>query len=146
MSEFGDILQARLHSGSSNAVALKNWHLASFHDLRRNEAQLRLLRYVSEHPDASTRKIARAIGVSNGSAFYLLKALVEKGLLKVRRFTASEKKSRYIYVLTPAGVSERANLTVEFLAIKRKEYTALRDEISLMKKDIEALKTHIPNP
>ena len=117
--------------------------MSSFHDIRRDEARLRLLRYVSENPEASTRDIARAIGVSNGAAFYLLKALIEKGLLKARNFAASSKKSHYIYVLTPAGVTARANLTLEFLERKRQEYAALREEISLMEGDLKELEPHV---
>ena len=117
--------------------------MASFHDIRRDEARLRLLRYVSEHPAASTRDIAKAIGVSNGAAFYLLKALMEKGLVKARNFAASNKKSNYIYVLTPAGVTARANLTLEFLERKRQEYAALREEIALMEEDLGFLQAHV---
>lgn len=117
--------------------------MSSFHDIRRDEARLRLLRYVSENPKASTRDIARAIGVSNGAAFYLLKALIEKGLLKARNFAASSKKSEYIYVLTSAGMTARASLTLEFLERKRQEYAALREEISLMESDLEELQPHV---
>ena len=117
--------------------------MASFHEIRRDEARLRLLRYVSEHPEASTRDIARAIGVSNGAAFYLLKALIEKGFLKARSFAASSRKSQYIYVLTPAGVTARANLTLEFLERKRQEYVVLREEIALMESDLAELEPHV---
>lgn len=117
--------------------------MPSFHDIRRDEARLRLLRYVSENPEASTRDIARAIGVSNGAAFYLLKALIEKGFLKARNFAASNRKAQYIYVLTPAGVTARANLTLEFLERKRQEYAALREEIALMESDLEDLDPHV---
>ena len=67
--------------------------MASFNDIRRDEARLPLPRYVSEHPEASTRDIARAIGLSKGAAFYLLTALMEKGLVKARNFAASNRKS-----------------------------------------------------
>lgn len=117
--------------------------MASFHDIRRDEARLRLLRYVSENPEASTRDIASAIGVSNGAAFYLLKALIEKGLLKARNFAKSTKKSQYIYALTPAGVTARTNLTLEFLERKRQEYAALREEIALMESDLKQLEPFV---
>lgn len=127
---------------SWSAVAVGDRLLANFHDIRRDEARLRLLRYVAENPEASTREIAKAIGVSNGAAFYLLKALIEKGFLKAKNFAASSKKSQYIYVLTPAGVTARANLTLKFLDRKRREYLALREEISMMENDLETLQPH----
>ena len=126
-----------------SAVAVRSRLVASFHDIRRDEARLRLLRYVSEHPESSTRDIAKEIGVSNGAAFYLLKALIEKGLVKARNFAASNRKSNYVYVLTPSGVTLRASLTLEFLERKRQEYAALREEISLMESDLKELEPHV---
>ena len=97
-----------------------------------------LLRYVSEHPDASTREIANAIGVSNGAAYYLLKALIEKGFVKAHNFANAESKSAYLYVLTPEGIKQRLGLTERFLARKRSEYKALREEIHKMERELQS--------
>lgn len=113
--------------------------MASFRDIRRDEARLRLLRYVSEHPEASTRQIATAIGLSNGAAYYLTKALIEKGLLKAKNFVNSKRKIQYLYVLTPEGVRQKLHLTRQFLAIKRDEYEALEVEIQELERDLIGL-------
>jgi EPS-associated MarR family transcriptional regulator len=108
-------------------------------DLRRDEARMRLLRYLTDHPDATTRQIAVDLGVSNGAAYYLLRALLDKGLVKARRFANSENKAQYLYVLTPDGVSQKLALTLHFLDRKREEYQALEAEINAMERDLGVL-------
>ncbi|MCV2875259.1 MarR family EPS-associated transcriptional regulator [Rhodobacteraceae bacterium XHP0102] len=110
--------------------------MASLNEIRRQEARLQLLRYVAEHPDASTRDIARHLGISNGSAYYLLKALLDKGLLKAKNFAKAESKAPYLYVLTPEGISQKLTLTERFLERKRQEYRDLRAEIEAMEADL----------
>ena len=112
--------------------------MASNQEERREEARLMLLRFVSENPDASTREIADAIGVSNGAAYYLLKALIEKGFVKAHNFANAKSKSAYLYVLTPEGIKQRLGLTERFLARKRREYKALRDEIRKMERELDS--------
>ena len=97
---------------------------------------MRLLRYLSDRPDATTRQIAVDLGVSNGAAYYLLKALLDKGFVKARRFANSESKGQYLYVLTPEGVSQKLALTRNFLDRKRAEYRALEAEILSMEQDL----------
>ncbi len=86
----------------------------------------------------SQRDLAKAVGVSVGRVNYVLKALVDKGLVKLGNFTASKDKRRYAYVLTPKGIAKRAALTRSFLARKMAEYEALREEI-------EALTSELPD-
>lgn len=97
---------------------------------------MRLLRYLTDHPDATTRQIAVDLGVSNGAAYYLLKALLDKGFVKARRFVNSEKKVQYSYMLTPQGISQKLALTRNFLDRKRREYQALEAEILAMEQDL----------
>jgi EPS-associated MarR family transcriptional regulator len=105
-------------------------------DTRRQEARLRVLRHVAEQPDASTRQIAKAVGVSNGAAFYVLRALVDKGLVKAENFANAERKSQYIYLLTPEGLAEKMRLTEKFLQIKRQEYRDLRAEVEALEEEL----------
>jgi EPS-associated MarR family transcriptional regulator len=109
--------------------------MSSSQDLRRQEAQLRVLRHVAEHPDASTRQIAEAVGVSNGAAFYVLRALIDKGLVKAENFAQAERKSQYLYLLTPEGLAEKMRLTEKFIQIKRMEYRALRAEVEALENE-----------
>jgi len=84
----------------------------------------------------STRDLANEMGISNGSAYYCLNALVEKGWVKLGNFKRSEHKGRYAYVLTPSGIAERAGLTKRFLARKMNEYEALKAEIEELSDEV----------
>ncbi len=84
----------------------------------------------------SQRKLAEAVGVSVGVVNYVLNALIDKGLVKLGTFTASEDKRRYAYVLTPKGIARRAVLTKAFLARKMEEYEALREEIEALRGEL----------
>lgn len=86
----------------------------------------------------SQRELARAVGVSTGGVHYVLKALVDKGLIKLGNFTAARDKRRYAYVLTSKGLAEKARLTRAFLARKMEEYEALRAEIETIRAEINA--------
>ena len=85
----------------------------------------------------SQRELARMAGVSVGSMHYVLNAFVDKGLVKLANFTASEDKRRYAYVLTPKGIVRRAALTRAFLTRKMEEYEALKSEIEQLSLELE---------
>ena len=104
---------------------------------KREEARLKVLRYLTEHPQASTRQIADAVGVSNGQGYYLIKALIDKGYVKFGNFTKAKKKSQYLYLLTASGIAEKLRLTEKFLEIKREEYRLLQIEIDALSADLE---------
>lgn len=99
-------------------------------------ASLELLRLLEEEPELSQRELARRMGVSLGKTHYLLRALLEKGLVKANNFRASERKLGYAYVLTPSGVRERMELTRAFLARKEHEYVELRAQISRLRAEL----------
>jgi EPS-associated MarR family transcriptional regulator len=82
--------------------------------------------------------MARELGVSLGKANYCLRALLGKGLVKVQNFRRSTNRRGYVYLLTPAGVTAKANLTRDFLARKRDEYDALRLEIERLQRESES--------
>ena len=96
----------------------------------------RVLKLLQENPDLSERELARRLGVSNGKLHYCLKALIEKGLVKLGNFANSSHHLRYVYLLTPAGVSEKAALTSRFLQRKVAEYEALRREIKALRAEV----------
>lgn len=81
------------------------------------------------NPDLTQREIAQKLGVSTSGLNYCLKALIEKGLVKVQNFNQSKNKFGYIYLLTPQGVAEKALLTGRFLKRKMAEREALMAEI-----------------
>ena len=79
------------------------------------------------------REIAQKLGISTSGLNYCLKALIDKGWVKVHNFSQSKNKFGYIYVLTPQGISEKALLTSRFLRRKMAEYEALKHEIEALK-------------
>ena len=93
------------------------------------DTHFRVLRLLQDNPEVSQRELAEAVGISVGSAHYVLTALIEKGLIKLGNFTAAPDKRRYAYVLTPKGLAAKATITRRFLARKMAEYEALRTEI-----------------
>ena len=98
--------------------------------------RFRVLRLLDENPELSVRDIAATVGVSNGAAYYCLTALLQKGLIKLGNFTASEHKGRYAYVLTPRGIKEKTILTARFLRRKLDEYEDLKREIELLQREV----------
>jgi EPS-associated MarR family transcriptional regulator len=100
------------------------------------DVRFRVLRLLHENPELSQRDLAKAVGISNGSAHYLLTALVEKGLIKIGNFTAAQDKRRYAYILTPKGIAEKAAITKRFLERKIQEYDALKAEIAELHEEL----------
>ena len=101
------------------------------------DVRFRVLRLLHDNPELSQRDLAEAVSISNGSAHYLLGALVEKGLIKLGNFTAARDKRRYAYLLTPMGIAEKAAITKRFLERKVLEYDALKAEIEALKDELE---------
>ena len=102
------------------------------------DAQLRVLQLLQDQPDLSQRQLADELGVSLGKVNYLLRALMQKGAVKVQNFRNSHNKLAYAYLLTPVGISEKASLARRYLERKTAEYEALRIEIQRLKEEVEA--------
>lgn len=100
------------------------------------DTRFRVLRLLEANPEISQRELAEAVGISTGSAHYLLGALIERGLVKLGNFTASTDKRRYAYILTSKGMAEKATITRHFLARKLEEYDALKREISELRVEL----------
>ena len=99
-----------------------------------SEIDLRALQHLERSPEVNQRELAQVLGVSLGKANYCIKALLAKGLIKANNFKNSNNKWAYAYVLTPAGIAARAELTVEFLQVKLHEYEKLSHEIEELKR------------
>ena len=99
--------------------------------------RLQLLKLLQEQPQPSQRDLAQAMGVSLGKANYCLKALMDKGLVKFGNFRKNPDKRHYAYLLTPAGLEEKARITMDFLRRKVAEYEALEREIEELRGDLK---------
>ena len=107
--------------------------------MNRKDIQLDLLCKLESNPEYTQRKLSQEMGVSLGKVNYCMKKLIEKGLIKLSNFSHNQNKVSYIYLLTPKGIEQKTRLTFTFLAIKLKEYEALKNEISKLKLDVEKL-------
>jgi EPS-associated MarR family transcriptional regulator len=100
------------------------------------ETDLRALQLLAHQPTLNQRELAQALGVSLGKVNYCLRALLAKGFLKAQNFKNSKNKLAYAYVLTPAGITARAELTAEFLQVKVMEYERLQLQIEDLRKSL----------
>jgi EPS-associated MarR family transcriptional regulator len=105
-------------------------------DRHEESARLAVLRLLETQPELSQRELSHALGLSLGKTHYLLHALLDKGLLKVRNFRRSDHKMSYAYLLTPAGLHEKVRLTRSFVARKEKEFEALERTIAGLRDEL----------
>ena len=96
-----------------------------------------LLKEIEKSGYSSQRDFASNLGYSLGKINYLIKALTEKGLVKIENFSKSSNKPGYRYVLTPRGIKEKYKITLEFLKRKEAEFVKMQMEIEELRREIE---------
>lgn len=110
--------------------------MASLRSQQVEDLHFRVLRLLEDDPELSERELARRLGVSNGKLHYCMAALMEKGLVKLANFARSKHRLGYAYLLTPAGLSRKAEMTASFLRRKMQEYEALHAEIAALQAEL----------
>jgi len=103
---------------------------------RLDTTQLKVMRILQDNPDLTQRELAEMLGMSVGGLNYCLKALIDKGFVKMGNFQKSKNKFKYVYLLTPQGIAEKVALTSRFLKRKMDEYDALKVEIEALKAEV----------
>jgi MarR family transcriptional regulator, temperature-dependent positive regulator of motility len=103
----------------------------------REEVRFKVLRLIENKPKISQRELADELGVSLGQINYQLKALRERGLIKVGNFIRSDNKLAYIYLLTPKGAADKLVITKRFLIRKRQEFELLKAELDELEKEVK---------
>ena len=93
-----------------------------------------VLRKVEKNPKSTQRELAKDLGLSLGKLNYCLKALKDKGLIKINNFKRNENKERYFYILTPKGLVEKTKLTLNFMQRKMQEYDELKKDLEREKR------------
>ena len=88
-----------------------------------------VMRELQKDPKSSQRDLAHQLGFSLGKLNYCLKALQQKGLIKIKNFQKHSNKFNYIYILTPKGITQKTKLTINFMKRKMKEYDELKREV-----------------
>ena len=94
-----------------------------------NQDEFNVLRSINNKPRANQRELAKELGFSLGKLNYCLKALKQKGLIKIENFKKNPNKLNYMYILTPEGITEKSKLTINFMKRKMKEYDELKSEL-----------------
>tara|TARA_B100000959_G_C14827973_1_gene560622 strand:+ start:386 stop:703 length:318 start_codon:yes stop_codon:yes gene_type:complete len=90
---------------------------------------LNILLKINKKPEISQRNLSKELGISLGKLNYCLKSLKNKGLVKIENFKINKHKYKYLYILTPKGISEKTKLTVNFMKVKLREYDRLKKEL-----------------
>ena len=98
-----------------------------------NQDHFNLLRKINSKPSSSQRELASVLKFSLGKLNYCLKALRQKGLIKIENFKKNPKKINYIYKITPKGITEKTKLTFNFMKKKMQEYDELKKELKWKK-------------
>jgi EPS-associated MarR family transcriptional regulator len=109
-----------------------------------DEYRYRILKLLEADPHASQRRIADELGISLGRVNYCLKALIDKGLVKVNNFRNNANKRAYLYLLTPQGIEEKTKVTLQFLQLKMAEYEAVKREIEELQREAGARREGVP--
>ena len=108
--------------------------MASRRKEHQEDAKLRVFQIISNNPQMTSRELAHKVGISNGSAYYLLISLIDKGFVKLSNFKENSQKTKYSYLLTPKGIREKSLITIKFLERKKQEFEVLEKEINALEK------------
>lgn len=104
----------------TNEPTLKTRHLGM---------RYRVMDLVHKNPDITQRELANKLGISLGSIHYCLRALIQKGCIKMGNFKRNPNKSGYVYFLTSEGITLKTKLGINFLRRKKEEYEEIKSEI-----------------
>jgi len=107
----------------------ERYTVQKMNDSKNKQDHLNVLRKIKNNPRSTQRELAQDLGFSLGKLNYCLKALIDKGLVKIENFKKNPKKINYIYILTPSGINEKTKLTLNFMERKMEEYDELKEEL-----------------
>ena len=95
-----------------------------------SEKAFKILDTIDRQEINTQRQLAEHSGISLGQVNYILKSLLEKGLVKIGNFRKNPQKIGYAYLLTPRGIEAKSRLAVRFVISKLKEYHNLRKRLA----------------
>ena len=105
-----------------------------------NDQDFMVMKYINNTQKISQRELSQSLNISLGKVNYIIKARINKGIVKARNFTNSQNKRAYAYYLTSKGLQEKAKLTVSFFERKSKEYDKLKAELRELEEEIKNTK------
>ncbi len=125
----------------ANLISIYKMNLAVYllklnkeNNMQNNQDHFNVLREINSSSKPTQRQLASKLGFSLGKLNYCIRALNKKGLVKISNFGKNPNKLRYIYVLTPQGISQKTRLTINFMKVKMKEYDKLKKELKQIEK------------
>ena len=101
------------------------------------DSEYMILKILKDNPEMTQRELSRELGLSLGKTNYLIHALLGKGWMKLANFRRSNNKLGYLYVITPKGIEEKSILAKNFLERKSLEYNKLKEEIEILKSELQ---------
>ena len=84
------------------------------------------MKALDDAPKQSQRALTARCSVSLGSIHYCLNGLIEQGYVTAQSFKNAQNKVAYTYIVTPAGIALKKELTVASLRRKQAEYKVLK--------------------
>jgi EPS-associated MarR family transcriptional regulator len=103
---------------------------------RRESLDFELLYLLETEPGLTQRELAERLGISLGRTNYCVRALLDKGVIKLANFRAARSKLGYVYVMTPKGIAQRIELSRRFLQRKLTEFERLKAQIETLQRAI----------
>ena len=110
-----------------------------------NSDNLNVLRYLESEQKVSQRGLSSSLGISLGKINFIIRALIDKGIIKARNFKNNKNKRAYAYYLTKEGIQEKSKMTLQFFQRKMHEYDILKKEIHDLKVEIKKIKNDDEN-
>lgn len=95
-----------------------------------------LLKQIETQKSPNQRALAERLGVSVGKVNYCMRAVVDRGWVKVSNFRRSDNKWAYAYLLTPSGAAAKMRLARSFLERKEREFERLQTEIASLRQEV----------
>ena len=103
----------------------------------KNDKEFDVLTRLGNDVVLSQRQIADELQISVGSVNFVIKALIDKGWVKVGNFSKSPNKTGYLYQLTPSGLKAKLELTRSFVLRKQREYEELKSQLSVLEEQLK---------
>jgi MarR family transcriptional regulator, temperature-dependent positive regulator of motility len=97
---------------------------------------LNILRHLESEQKVSQRELSNSLNISLGKVNFIIRALIEKGIVKAQNFKNSKNKRAYAYYITKEGIQEKSRLTVKFFQRKMSEYDSLKEELRVLEAEI----------
>lgn len=98
--------------------------------MKLSEKTFQILDTLDRQEISTQRQLAEHAGISLGQVNYILKSLLEKGLVKIGNFRRNPHKIGYAYLLTPKGIEAKSRLAVKFVMSKLSEYHSVRNRLT----------------